>query len=106
MALEVGSKLVVSVGMAIAAVVGLTQLIPMAVAQQAQLDAINEDVSALESRVNRLQADFNYRFDPHQAQRIMQEQSNQVAPGQVQVIWLEPSQHRANVPDVPPAPGP
>ncbi|MBD1911707.1 MULTISPECIES: hypothetical protein [unclassified Leptolyngbya] len=98
MAFEVGSKLVVSVGAAIAACVGLAQLIPMAVAQQTQLKEITQEVSKLESRVNQLQADFNYRFDPEQAQRIMQEQSNRVAPGQVRVIWKESSPHHADVP--------
>lgn len=101
MAFEVGSKLLVSVGVAIAACVGLAQLVPMAVAQQAQLEEINQEVSKLESRVDRLENDFNYRFDPQQAQRIMQEQSNRVAPGQVRVIWKEASPHHADVP--PPA---
>lgn len=103
LAFEVGSQLLVSVGVAIAACVGLAQLIPMAVAQQAQLEEINQEVSKLESRVDRLQNDFNYRFDPQQAQRIMQEQSNRVAPGQVRVIWKEASPHRADV-SPPPAP--
>jgi len=104
LAFEVSSKLVVSVGVAIAACIGLSRLVPMALAQQAQLDAINQEVTALETRVDRLQSDFDYRFDPQQAQRIMQEQSNRVAPGQIQVIWLEPSSHRADAPvSVPPA---
>jgi uncharacterized membrane-anchored protein YhcB (DUF1043 family) len=75
---------------------GLVRLVPRAIAQQQQLQAIEQDRDRLDQRVQQLQADFGYRFDPQQAQRIMQEQSNRVAPRQVQVIWLDPDQQQAD----------
>ena len=102
MAWEVGSKL--GIGLTLLAIVtaGLVQLVPRAIAQQEQLKEIEQEVSTLDARVQTLQADFSYRFDPHQAQRIMQEQSNRIAPRQVQVIWLDPSVQQADVAPVEP----
>ncbi|MEO1149156.1 MAG: hypothetical protein AAFY26_26805 [Cyanobacteria bacterium J06638_22] len=96
MAWEIGSKLGICLTLLAIVTTGLVQLVPRAIAQQAQLKEIEQEVLTLDARVGELQTDFNYRFDPHQAQRIMQEQSNRVAPGQVQVIWLDPSVQQAD----------
>ena len=100
---EVCGKVAVSSGLAILAAFGLVRLIPNTLAQQEQLEHLSQEVTALEQRVETLQSGFSDRFDPQQAQRVMQEQSNQIAPGQVQVIWINPSQQQATaVPTVAP----
>jgi len=96
MALEVGSKLGICLVLMAVVTAGLVRLVPRAIAQQEQLQEIEQEVSTLDARVQQLQTDFNYRFDPQQAQRIMQEQSNRIAPGQVQIIWLDPSHQQAD----------
>ena len=93
---EIGSKLGICLTLLAIVTTGLVQLVPRAIAQQAQLKEIEQEVLTLDARVEELQTNFNYRFDPHQAQRIMQEQSNRVAPGQVQIIWLDPSVQQAD----------
>jgi len=81
--------------LAIFAAFGIVRLIPNTLAQQEQLEHLSQEVTVMEQRVETLQSGFSDRFDPQQAQRVMQEQSNQVAPGQVQVIWINPSQQQA-----------
>lgn len=103
---EVGGKLLASTSLLVFAVVGLVRLVPQTLAQQEQLEALSENVSDLEQRVDTLQSGFSDRFDPQQAQRIMQENSNQVMPGQIRVIWIEPSPQRATVPTPPPTSNP
>lgn len=93
---EVGGKLGICLVLLAMVTAGLVRLVPRAIAQHQQLQAIEQDRAHLDQRVQQLQADFGYRFDPQQAQRIMQEQSNRVAPGQVQVIWLDPQQQQAD----------
>jgi len=92
---EVCGKVAVSCGLAIFAAFGIVRLIPNTLAQQEQLEHLSQEVTVMEQRVETLQSGFSDRFDPQQAQRVMQEQSNQVAPGQVQVIWINPSQQQA-----------
>ena len=90
-ALEAGAKLTVNCFLAIAALSALVKLVPQNVSQQAKLQNIRMEVSAVESRVNRLQADFSRRFDPNQANSVMREQSGRLTPGQRQVIWVTPT---------------
>lgn len=100
MALEAGAKLAVNCFLTIAALSALVKLVPQNVSQQANLQNIRMEVSAIESRVNLLQADFSHRFDPNQANSVMREQSGRVSPGQRQVIWVTPN---APNPDLPAA---
>lgn len=58
-------------------------------ASKEKLSQIQSEVQMTQQRVNHQKANFSRNFDPQQAQSIMQEHTNQVAPGQRQVIWLE-----------------
>ena len=106
MALEAGAKLAVNCFLAIAALSALVKLVPQNVSQQANLQNIRMEVSAVESRVNLLQADFSRRFDPNQVNSIMREQSGRINPGQRQVIWVTPNAPNPELPAADPtAPG-
>jgi len=105
-ALEAGAKLAVNCFLAIAALSALVKLVPQNVSQQAKLQNIRMEVSAVESRVNLLQADFSRRFDPNQVNSVMREQSGRISPGQRQVIWVTPNAPNPELPAADPtAPG-
>ena len=90
-AVETGFRLGVNAFLAIVAVSALVKLIPYNLAQQAKLKEIRTDVTALEGRVDRLQAELNRQFDPQQAMSVMQAESNRVDPRQRQILWLAPA---------------
>ena len=87
-AIETSFKLGVNAVLAIVAVSALVKLIPYNLAQQSKLKEIKTEVTALEGRVARLQADLNRQFDPQQAMSVMQAESNRVDPMQRQILWL------------------
>jgi hypothetical protein len=103
-AVETGFKLSVNAVLTIVAVSALVKLIPYNLAQQSKLMEIRTDVTALEGRVDRLQAELNRQFDPQQAMSVMQAESNRVDPRQRQVLWLAPA--TAQLPAQPPAQSP
>ena len=67
----------------------LWQIVPQYRASQEKLNQIQSEVQLTQQRVEHQKANFSRNFDPQQAQSIMQEHTNQVAPGQRQVIWLD-----------------
>ena len=89
LALENTVKLFVNGLLIVGTASALLKLLPYSFSQQAKLQEITTEVDLTQNRVDSLQKDFNRNFDPQQAQRIMQEQSNRVAPGQRQVIILD-----------------
>lgn len=91
MAAEVSAKLAVNVVLAIAALTALARLIPYNLAQQEKLEQLQSDVALVERRVDRLQQDLGYYFDPQQTIHGMQQQSNRLFPNQYPVIWAEPT---------------
>ena len=99
-AIETSFKLGVNAVLAIVAVSALVKLIPYNLAQQSKLKEIKTEVTALEGRVARLQADLNRQFDPQQAMSVMQAESNRVDPMQRQILWLQPT--TAQLPTQPP----
>jgi cell division protein FtsB len=99
-ALETSFKLGVNAVLAIVAVSALVKLIPYNLAQQSKLKEIKTEVTALEGRVDRLQADLNRQFDPQQSMSVMQAESNRVDPMQRQIQWLAPA--TAQLPTQPP----
>lgn len=88
--LEVAIKLGVNVAMAIVALSALARLIPYNLAQTQQLDALQAEVQATQSRVDALQASLEKNFDPQRSRQVMQEQSHLFDPNQKRVIWLRP----------------
>lgn len=88
---EAAAKLSVNCLIIFAALAALVRLIPFNVNQQARLQELQVEVSAVQGRVDHLQADLNYYFDPQQTQRVMQEQSQLVDPSQRRIVWLNPS---------------
>ncbi len=88
-AIENTAKLVVNIVLVVGAVSALVKLLPYNISQQAKLREISTEVKLTESRVADLQTDFNRSFDPQQARKIMQEQSNRVDPKLHQVFLLK-----------------
>lgn len=84
------AKLAVNLVLAVVAVTALAHLIPYTLFQQSKLKELEAEVSKVDKRVNQLQADLHYHFDPGQAVSIMQEQSVRVDPGQRPVVWVKP----------------
>ncbi|WP_009632416.1 hypothetical protein [Synechocystis sp. PCC 7509] len=89
MVIENTAKLVVNIVLVAGAVSALVKLLPYNVSQQAKLQEISTEVKLTESRVTDLQTDFNRSFDPHEAKKIMAEQSNRVDPRQRQIFLLK-----------------
>jgi hypothetical protein len=73
------------------AVSALVKLLPYNLAQQERLHEIQSEVAKLDGRVDRLQAEFDRNFDPHQTMEVMREQSARINPNQHQIIWKPPS---------------
>ncbi len=67
----------------------LWQIWPQHRGSEEKLSQIQSEVKMTKRRVEYQKANFSRHFDPQQAQSIMQEHTNQVAPGQRQVIWLD-----------------
>jgi cell division protein FtsB len=89
-AFEVSAKLAINLLLSVAALSTLVKLLPYSGSQQARLQELQTELTAVEGRVTHLQTEFNRHFDPQQSMSVMQEQSNRVAPGQYQIIWTTP----------------
>jgi hypothetical protein len=89
LALETSAKLAVNLVISSAAVSALVQLLPYHWSQQEKLREINAEVSVIETRVNRLQAELNRNFSPPEAKDLMREQSLRIAPNQRRVILTD-----------------
>jgi hypothetical protein len=87
--MEIGIKLATHLILSGVAVSALWQIVPKYRASQEKLSQIQSEVQMTQQRVDYQKANFSRNFDPQQAQSIMQEHTNKVAPGQRQVVWLE-----------------
>lgn len=87
--IETSIKLATQLILSGVAVSTLWQIIPQHRASQEKLSQIQSEVQITQQRVDLQKANFSRNFDPQQAQSIMQEHTNKVAPGQRQIIWLE-----------------
>ena len=87
--IETSIKLVTQLILSGVAVSTLWQIVPQHRASQEKLSQIQSEVQMTQQRVDYQKANFSRNFDPQQAQSIMQEHTNKVAPGQRQVVWLE-----------------
>jgi hypothetical protein len=83
------AKLTTNLVLSLFAASALLQLLPYHRSVQAKLREIQGEVKLTQGRVERARADFNRNFDPTQADSIMQEQSNRIAPNQRPVVWVE-----------------
>lgn len=94
-AAEVTTKLGVNLLLSLIAVTALAKLLPYNLSQQNSFKELQAKVAETESRVDRLQSDFNYHFDPKQARSVMEEESTRIEPGQRQIVWTTPQQATA-----------
>jgi cell division protein FtsB len=97
-ALETSAKLTVNLVISIVAVSALLQLIPSYKEQKQKLQEISHEVEQTEDRVQRLRSEFTRNFDPQQAPKIMQEQTELQDPQQLQIIWKQDSQPVREIP--------
>lgn len=88
-AIENTAKLVVNMVLVVGAVSGFVRLLSYNASQQTKLQEISTEVKLTEGRVADLQTDLNRSFDPQQAQKIRQEQSNRVDPQQRPVFFVK-----------------
>ncbi|MGB3403737.1 MAG: hypothetical protein WBA77_13695 [Microcoleaceae cyanobacterium] len=89
LAMEISIKLATHLILSGVAVSALWQIVPQYRASQEKLSQIQSEVQMTQQRVDYQKANFSRHFDPQQAQSIMQEHTNKVAPGQRQLVWLE-----------------
>jgi hypothetical protein len=97
-AAESSTKLIVNLVLSVIALAALARLLPYNMAQQKSLEELQVKVAEVESRVDRLQADFNHNFDPKQARLVMQQESSRIEPGQRQIVWTKPERATAQQP--------
>jgi hypothetical protein len=97
-AAEVTAKLGVNLLLSLIAVTALAKLLPYNLSQQNSFKELQAKVAETESRVDRLQTDFNHHFDPKQARSVMQEESTRIEPGQRQIVWTTPQRATAQQP--------
>ncbi|MGI0488338.1 hypothetical protein ACN4EK_23080 [Pantanalinema rosaneae CENA516] len=95
---EASAKLAVNVVVSVAATAALIQLIPYRSSQEVRLQELQAAVQSTSDRVQRVQASFNYYFDPSQTREIMQEQSNRIDPQRRQIIWKQPGNAAVGTP--------
>lgn len=86
-ATEISVQLMVNGILSILAVFTLLKLFPYQVSQQEKLKEVRTQVQETEWRVNQLRQDFSRNFDPHQAKKIMQENSSLIEPNQRRIYW-------------------
>jgi hypothetical protein len=89
-ATEVTTKLGVNLLLSLIAITALFKLLPYNLSQQNSFKELQSKVAETESRVDRLQTDFNHHFDPKQARSVMEEESTRIEPGQRQIVWITP----------------
>jgi len=97
-ATELTTKLGVNLLLCVIEVTALAKLLPYNLSQQNSFKDLQAKVAETESRVDRLQANFNYRFDPKQARSVMQEESTRIEPGQRKIVWTTPQNATAQQP--------
>lgn len=90
-AIEATARLGINLVLGIAAISALVKLVPYNMVQEAKLKELQAEVSEVEGRVDRLQAEFNHHFDPKQSISVMQEQSVRMHPNQRKIFWVTPS---------------
>lgn len=88
---EASARLGVNVLLGVMAISALIKLLPYNLAQQERLREIRSEVAELDGQVDRLQAEFDRNFDPHQTLEVMREQSARLTPTQRQIIWMDPT---------------
>ncbi len=88
MGLETTAKIAVNLVISGAAISALTQLLPYHWLQQEKLQEISMEVKLMETRVNKLQAEFSQNFDPSQAKSIMQQKAYRFDPKQRQIVII------------------
>lgn len=88
-ALEATVKLVVNLGLAVAAISGLVRLLPLYQSVQERSRVMQTEVERTEERVNRWQRDFHRAFDPKQAKTVMQEESYRVDPQRRPIVLIQ-----------------
>ncbi|MBW4514385.1 MAG: hypothetical protein KME11_04100 [Timaviella obliquedivisa GSE-PSE-MK23-08B] len=97
-ATEVTTKLGVNLLLSLIAVTALVKLLPYNLSQQNSFKELQAKIAETESRVDRLQANFNHHFDPKQARSVMQQESTRIEPGQHQIVWTTPQHATAQQP--------
>jgi MinD-like ATPase involved in chromosome partitioning or flagellar assembly len=91
-ATEATTKLGVNLLLSFIAVTALVKLLPYNMAQQDSFKELQSKVVEVENRVENLQTDFSYHFDPKQARSVMQQES------QRQIVWIAPQRATAEAP--------
>jgi hypothetical protein len=97
-ATEATTKLGVNLLLSFIAVTALVKLLPYNMAQQDSFKELQSKVVEVENRVENLQTDFSYHFDPKQARSVMQQESTRIEPGQRQIVWVVPQRATAEAP--------
>lgn len=87
LAWETTAKIAVNITLSVAAVTALVQLLPYHFSVQAKLQDIRKEIKQTQSRVARLQSDFNQAFDPESAKAIIQKQTPLVDPTRRQIVF-------------------
>ncbi len=87
--IEATIKLTVHLVLSIYAISALWQIWPRHRNSRERLSQIQSEVQMTQKRLEHQKSNFNRVFDPQQAQSVMQEHTNQLAPGQKQIIWLQ-----------------
>lgn len=86
-AFEVASMLGVNILLSATAILTLFHLNHYQKNQQAKLQAIQSEVKLASGRVNQAQAQFERNIDPQQLRQIVQEETTEIEPGQMRVVW-------------------
>lgn len=102
---EVGAKLAVNLVLMLVALVYLGRLLSYNTAQERKLERLRAEVTAVDSRVAKLQDEFAVQFDTHQTQQLVRQQRHRVSPNQMHVIWTAPSNTSASADGVQPPEG-
>ena len=89
-ALETAVKLMINLGLAIAAFSALATLVPDYQARRAKLNQMQAAIRIAERQTSHLRGEFSRYFDPRQANSVMREQSGGGAPLKPQIVWIEP----------------
>ena len=87
---EITLKLLINIVLSTAAVTAFLKLMPHHMSQKDKLQEVRQEVEEIQTRVNHLQENFSYNFDPSQTKRVMQAQSPRVEPRKHRIILLEP----------------
>jgi hypothetical protein len=88
--LEVAAQLGVNLVLGGFAAVSLIHLIPYQFKQQAKLQTLQAEVKSTQSRVERLQAQYQSSLNPQTVSQIVEQQNNLIRTNQRKVVWVEP----------------